>query len=67
MKITSVETLRPAEHPNICWVRIHTDEGISGLGETFYGASAVEAHIHEIAAPLLIGSDCPPSAPMAQI
>lgn len=57
MKITSVETLRPAEHPNICWVRIHTDEGISGLGETFYGASAVEAHIHEIAAPLLIGSD----------
>ena len=57
MKITAVETLRVAEHPNLLWVRVHTDEGLIGLGETFYGAAAVEAHIHEIAVPRLIGRD----------
>ena len=57
MKITAIETLRVAEHPNLLWVQVHTDEGLVGLGETFYGAAAVEAHLHEITAPLLIGAD----------
>ena len=43
MKITAVETLRLGEFPNLCWLRLHTDEGIVGLGETFFGAAAVEA------------------------
>ena len=47
MKITSIETLRTAEFANVIWVRVHTDAGIIGLGETFYGAGAVEAHIHD--------------------
>jgi L-alanine-DL-glutamate epimerase-like enolase superfamily enzyme len=57
MKISSIETLRIAEHPNLLWVRVHTDEGLVGLGETFYGAGAVEAHMHEIVAPRLLGTD----------
>ena len=57
MKITAIETLRIAEHPNLLWVRVHTDEGLVGLGETFYGAAAVEAHLHEIVAPRLVGAD----------
>ena len=57
MKITAIETFRIAEHPNLLWVQVHTDVGLVGLGETFYGAAAVEAHIHEIAAPRLIGAD----------
>ena len=57
MKITAIETLRIAEHPNLLWVRVHTDAGLVGLGETFYGAAAVEAHMHEILAPRLIGRD----------
>ena len=57
MKITAIETIRVAEHPNLLWVQVHTDEGLVGLGETFYGAAAVEAHLHEIVAPRLIGSD----------
>lgn len=57
MKITAIETLRIAEHPNLLWVRVHTDEGLVGLGETFYGAAAVEAHIHEIIVPQLVGAD----------
>jgi len=57
MKITAIQTLRLDEFSNILWVKIHTDEGISGLGETFFGAKAVEAYIHETAAPKLIGRD----------
>ncbi len=57
MKIQKIETIRIAEHGNICWVEVHTDAGVTGLGETFFGAEAVEAYIHETAAPLLIGRD----------
>ena len=43
MKITAVETLRLGEHPNLLWVCVHTDEGLVGLGETWFGAAAAEA------------------------
>jgi galactonate dehydratase len=57
MKITALETVRLGEFPNLVWVRLKTDEGLTGLGETFMGAAAVEAYIHESAAPKLIGRD----------
>ena len=57
MKITAVETLRLDEFPNLLWVEIHTDAGIYGLGETYFGARAVEAYIHESCAPVLLGRD----------
>ena len=59
MKITKIETIRLEEHPNpnILWVQVHTDEGLVGLGETFWGAQTVEAHIHEYVAPRLLGRD----------
>ena len=57
MKITRIETVRIAEFPNLLYVQIHIDEGIVGLGETFSGAAAVEAWIHETAAPLLMAED----------
>jgi galactonate dehydratase len=57
MKITAVETVRLGEFPNLVWVRLRTDEGVTGLGETFMGAAAVEAYIHESAAPKLVGRD----------
>jgi L-alanine-DL-glutamate epimerase-like enolase superfamily enzyme len=55
MKITRVETIRVEEFPNILWVRVHTDEGVTGTGETYFGARAIEAFIHETAVPILIG------------
>jgi len=55
MKIDRLSTLRLAEFPNILWVQLHTDEGLVGLGETFMGAAAVEAYLHEWAAQKLIG------------
>ncbi len=57
MKITQLETVRLGEFPNILWVRLHTDQGLVGLGETFMGAAAVEAYLHEWAAPRLVGTD----------
>jgi L-alanine-DL-glutamate epimerase-like enolase superfamily enzyme len=55
MRITAIETLRLAEHPRGLWVRIVTDEGLMGLGETWYVPGAVAAVIHDVAAPLLLG------------
>ena len=57
MKITSLETIRLAEFANLVWVRLRTDEGLVGLGETFMGAAAVEAYLHETVAPKIIGRD----------
>ena len=57
MKITEVETLRLDEFPNVLWVLVHTDEGLTGLGETFFGARAAEAYVHETAAPYLLGKE----------
>jgi L-alanine-DL-glutamate epimerase-like enolase superfamily enzyme len=37
MKITALETVRLDAFPNILWTLVRTDEGITGLGETFYG------------------------------
>lgn len=57
MKITSIETIRIAERANLLWLQVGTDEGIIGLGETFFGAATVEAHVHEWIAPRVIGRD----------
>ena len=56
MKIT-LETLRLGEFPNLLWLRVHTDEGLVGLGETFYAAQSVEAYLHEYVAPRVLGRD----------
>lgn len=57
MRITAVETLRIAERPNLVWVRLRTDEGITGLGESWFGSGPVAADVHERIAPLLLGED----------
>jgi len=73
MKITKVETIwfeavpdavwrQRSPHsrqalPNNLWVRIHTNDGLMGLGETYYLPRAVSAVIHDLFAPLLIGRD----------
>jgi galactonate dehydratase len=55
--ITALRTIRIAERPNLIWVEIETDDGRTGLGETFRGAAAVEAVLHEQIAAWLIGRD----------
>lgn len=57
MKITAVETIRLTDRPNLIWVRLHTDEGLVGLGETWFLPGPVEAVIHDGMAPVLLGAD----------
>jgi galactonate dehydratase len=57
MKITALETIRIAEFPNLLWLKVHTSEGIVGLGETFFFPATVEAYVHEAIAPKLLGRD----------
>src|SRR5436190_18997760 len=57
MRITAIETSHVEAYPHITFVEIHTDEGVSGLGETFRTPKAVAAQIHETAAPYLLGNN----------
>ena len=57
MKITAIETIRLEEFANLLWLRVHTDEGLVGLGETFFLSKTVEAYVHEFIAPKLLGRD----------
>jgi galactonate dehydratase len=59
VKIVALETLRPAAQPNLLLLRLHTDDGAAGLGEAFFGAAAVEAYLHDTAAPVLLGAGHP--------
>lgn len=45
------------EHPHMMWVRVYTDEGFIGLGETRPRPSSARRVIHDILAGMLIGRD----------
>lgn len=57
MKITKIESLVFADLPRLLFVRVHTDEGLIGLGETYDKAPAARAALHDAIAPLLLGND----------
>jgi galactonate dehydratase len=64
MKITKIEAVRfrpdlrlvPGIEPNWTWVRLHTDKGIVGLGESYPGYEAHRGALKELAR-LVIGKD----------
>jgi galactonate dehydratase len=55
--VTALRTIRIGERPNLIWLEVETDDGLTGLGESFRGAQAVDAMIHEQIAPFLLGRD----------
>jgi galactonate dehydratase len=57
MKITKVETVRVKEYMRLLWVIVHTDEGITGLGETYDKVGPAKAAVHEVFSQVLIGRD----------
>ena len=67
MKIVAVETLRPAVQPNLLFLQLHTDDGTVGLGESFFGARAVEAYLHETAADVVLRATDPTPEGMARL
>lgn len=64
MKITAVETISLARGITVhqgpirwLWVRIHTDDGLIGLGETYPWPDAEAAVVRNSLAPVLLGKD----------
>jgi L-alanine-DL-glutamate epimerase-like enolase superfamily enzyme len=69
MKITKVESIRFSDKVNVgggsggsgraefCWVRIHTDAGIVGVGETYPGVNGELGALKDMARRFLIGKD----------
>ena len=56
--VTAIESVQVLEFfPDLLLVRIHTDEGIVGHGETYYCAEAVQAMLHDWMARRLLGED----------
>ncbi len=57
-KITAIETAIPSGvMPNLILVRIHTDDGFIGCGETYYTPHAIAALVHDWMAERLLGAD----------
>ena len=57
MKIISVESFVHPEFPNIIYVKIGTDDGVFGIGESYYFGRTVATFVDEFIAPTLIGLD----------
>lgn len=64
MRITAIETIHLARGITVhagpvqwLWVRIHTDAGYTGLGETYPDPLSEKAVIHHRLAPVLLGRD----------
>jgi galactonate dehydratase len=57
MKITTIESLQWAEYPRLMVVRVHTDSGIIGLGETVDKIPGAKGALHGTIAPLVLGQD----------
>jgi L-alanine-DL-glutamate epimerase-like enolase superfamily enzyme len=64
MRITAIETIHLRSGITVhagpiqwLWVRIHTDSGLIGLGETYPHPAAEKAVVHESLAPVLLGRD----------
>lgn len=55
--VDRVRTLRVDEFANMLWVEVRSSDGAVGIGEACLGPAAVEAYIHEVAAPYLLGRD----------
>jgi galactonate dehydratase len=57
VNITGIETMRLASNDNLLWLRIATDDGISGWGETFFAPGSVESFLHDACWPMLDGAE----------
>ena len=57
MKISRVKTYVHDDFPNVFHVEIETDEGITGLGESYYFASSIAHFTQEFAAPQILGKN----------
>jgi len=57
VKITAIDTIQLEPYPYLIIVRIHTDDGLIGVSDTFYTGDAIRGFVHETAAGYLLGKD----------
>ncbi len=57
MNITKIESLFFEELPRLLLVRVHTNEGLIGLGETYDKVPGARGALHGTLAPLFLGND----------
>ena len=57
MKITAIESLQWRAYPRLLYVRVHTDEGVVGEGETVEKVEGSKGALHGTVAPLLLGQN----------
>jgi len=56
-QIRTVRSIRLPDRANLIWVEIETEDGLTGLGETFRAPVAVEGALHDLLVPLILGQD----------
>jgi galactonate dehydratase len=57
MKITAIESLQWEKYPRLLFVQVHTDAGITGLGETVEKTAGSKGALHGTIAPIMLGQD----------
>ncbi len=58
MKITRIETFQAPEFEQVIWVRLHTDEGLIGLGESYLHPDPIRSAISDFLGPqFVLGRD----------
>ncbi|HVN53275.1 MAG TPA: mandelate racemase/muconate lactonizing enzyme family protein [Anaerolineaceae bacterium] len=57
MRITRLETLQFKAYPRLLFVRLHTDSGLTGTGETVDKIPGTLGALHGTIAPLLLGQE----------
>ena len=57
MKITAVETIQLPAHPRHLWVMVHTDEGITGIGEATDKVELTKIAVHNFCAEIILGQN----------
>ncbi len=57
MKISKIETIQAQDHPQLLWVRIYTNDGLVGTGETTPRVDSVRRIIHDVLSRMLVGQD----------
>ncbi|MBN1876853.1 MAG: mandelate racemase/muconate lactonizing enzyme family protein [Anaerolineae bacterium] len=57
MKVTAIESLHWKAYPRLMLVRVHTDMGLIGLGETVDKIPGSRGALHGTIAPLMLGKD----------
>ncbi|MBK5252389.1 MAG: mandelate racemase/muconate lactonizing enzyme family protein [Peptostreptococcaceae bacterium] len=57
MKITSIETVQIPKFPRHIWVMVHTDQGITGIGEGYDKPELTKVAIHNFCSEIILGQN----------